>query len=122
MNSNLLMTIKSAELVTLLVFVLALLMLFLLEARARNKRSGARKGKIESSAIVLSIEETGIYIDHRPQVKMQMQVMPAKGRNFVAEVEEFVPVVTLASIRTGSTVKVKYDPENHKEIRLVYGL
>lgn len=119
MNSIFLFSVKSVEVLTLVVFTGVLVILFVLEARARFRKSRNVVQKIESNAIVLSLEETGIYINHQPQIKIQMQVIPSKGRNFVAELEEFVPVVELATIRAGATVRVKYNPENHKEIRLV---
>jgi hypothetical protein len=72
-----------------------------------------------AKAIVLAIEQTGLFLNHRPQVKMQMQVIPDRGRNFVVEIKEIMSYVELATIRTGSTVLVKFNPSNPKEIELL---
>ena len=76
---------------------------------------------VEAKAVVLTIERTGLYINHQPQVKMQMQVIPEKGRNFVAETSEVLSIFDIATIHAGSTVKVLYNPANTKEVALVKG-
>ena len=73
----------------------------------------------EAKAVVLAIEPTGLFIEHQPQVKMQMQVIPERGRNFIAEANEILSVFDMATIRAGSTVKVRYNPENMREESLV---
>ncbi len=77
------------------------------------------KQTLEARAIVLSIEQTGLYLDHKPQVKMQMQVLPEQGRNFVAEIKEILSFLDLDAIKAGSLVIVKYNPANIKEVSLV---
>ncbi len=74
---------------------------------------------VEAKAVVLAIEQTGLYVEHQPQVKMQMQVIPERGRNFIAETNEILSVFDMATIRAGSTVKVKYDPDNMRDVSLV---
>jgi hypothetical protein len=78
-------------------------------------------GHVEAQAIILSVEQTGLYMNHHPQVRMQVQVMPDKGRNFVTEVKQVVTFLQLGEIRTGGTIKVKYNPSNTKEITLIGG-
>jgi hypothetical protein len=92
--------------------------------RRKKKRNGLVWKKqtltgVEAKAVILAIEQTGLYIDHQPQVKMQMQVIPERGRNFIAETSEVLSVFDMATIRAGSTVKVKYNPENIREISLI---
>jgi hypothetical protein len=75
--------------------------------------------RLEAKAIILSVEQTGLFMNHQPQVKVQIQVLPDRGRNFVAEVKQVFSFLDLAQIRTGSTVTVKYNPSNIKEVVLV---
>lgn len=74
---------------------------------------------IQSSAIILAIEQTGVYMNNKPLVKLQMQVIPDKGRNFIAEVKEVLSSFDIKNLRNGSTVTVKYNVANVKEIALV---
>lgn len=109
----------------IIVLVLAILFVGVQLARKRNpsrklsyKQQQLLQGEV-AKAIVLAIEQTGLFLNHRPQVKMQMQVIPDRGRNFVVEIKEVVSYVELATIRTGSTVLVKFNPSNPKEIELL---
>jgi hypothetical protein len=70
-------------------------------------------------AIVLSIENTGTFLNDRVQMKIQVQVIPVKGRNFVTEIKELLTPEDLKNMRTGSTVSVKYNPMNRREISLI---
>jgi hypothetical protein len=107
--------------------VVILLAILLIGSQLIRGKYGSRKrlhkkqyiNGIEAKAIVLVIEQTGLFMNHKPQVKMQMQVIPDKGRNFVAEVKEILSFIDLEAIKAGCTVTVKYNPANIKEIMLV---
>lgn len=73
----------------------------------------------EAEATLLNMEQTGMYVNNLPQVKLQLQVQPGIGRNFVAETSEILSFIDLAHIKVGNTVRVKYNPMNNKEIMLV---
>ncbi len=77
-----------------------------------------RKG-IEAYAVVLDIEPTGCYIDNLPEVRMQVKVQPYTGRNFVAETKQVVSHAALMQLRTGSYLKIKYNPHNLKEVAVI---
>ena len=82
----------------------------------KNKRKMA--GPVISKAIVLSWENTGVLINNRPEIKLQVQVIPERGRNFVVEIKDtFSPEDTL-NVHTGSTIQVKYNSANTREIFL----
>ena len=70
-------------------------------------------------AVVLAMEETGVFMNQQPLIKLQMQVTPEKGRNFVVEVREVLTNSDKATIRSGSTVKVRYNPDNLKDTILI---
>ena len=110
------------------IVVLLLAILFVAAQAYRGRHAGMglirrrpQPGHIEAQAIILSIEQTGLYMNHHPQVRMQVQVMPDKGRNFVTEVKQVVTFLQLGQIRTGASIKVKYNPSNTKEITLIGG-
>src|SRR5688500_14392682 len=112
-----------ATLMETAIIVLVLAILFVAVQVIRKRKPGDRlsskkqvlDGEV-AKARVLAIEQTGLFLNHRPQVKMQMQVIPDRGRNFVVEIREIMSYVELATIRTGSTVLVKFNPSNPKEI------
>ena len=83
------------------------------------KTAGKIPGVVISKAIVLSVENTGAMVNDQAQLKMQLQVLPDKGRNFVIELKETVSPADSKDLRTGSTIRVKYNPANTKEISRV---
>jgi len=70
---------------------------------------------IEADAIILNIEQTGFYVNSKPQVRLQVQVKPLKGRNFVTEIND----IEDPQMKAGASVKVKYNPRNYRELILV---
>ena len=106
----------------ILVIVLAIIFTASQLVRRKNGRSSLfarRSGAIESMAVVLAMEETGVFMNQQPLIKLQMQVLPERGRNFVVEVREVMSAVDQAAIRSGSTVRVRYNPDNLKETVLI---
>jgi hypothetical protein len=70
---------------------------------------------IEAEAIILSIEQTGFYVNEKRQVRLQVQVKPLKGRNFVTEINE----LEQPGLKEGATIKVKYNPRNYRDLLLI---
>ena len=76
------------------------------------------KGR-EANAVLLNIQQTGILINNSQQVKLQIQVQPSIGRNFVSEISEVFNENELKQIQIGRVVKVKYNPANTKQILMI---
>ncbi|MGZ5189686.1 MAG: hypothetical protein ACXWCZ_01635 [Flavisolibacter sp.] len=74
---------------------------------------------VEAEAVILNMQQTGLYINNLPQVKLQIQVQPVSGQNFVTEAREILSFVDLAQLHIGETLVVKYNPANLKEVMLV---
>lgn len=100
--------------------VLLPIVLFVIKRFFKQDQTAHRAKYIqEANAIVLAVELTGLYLKQQAQVKLQVQVLPDKGRNFVAEVKAVFDVTTLNNIHMGTAMRVKYNPANTKEITLV---
>lgn len=117
------MDLSVLQIVGIIQGAILVLMLFagwwLYKRLGRTKRMTAEeieKIGVLAEAIVLDVYETGLYINNLPQVKLQIQVQPDKGRNFVAEVQQVIPDAEKEPLRSGSRVMVKFDPGNHKEV------
>jgi hypothetical protein len=74
---------------------------------------------VEADAVILCIQNTGVYLDGKPQVRLQLKVQPGSGRNFVAEAREFLSQAELSQLRVGATTCICYDPAHPKEVMLV---
>jgi sRNA-binding protein len=110
-----LLTFISIPIVILTLFVILRYTLFPLLQLARTNKRLLREGQ-EAKAVLLNMEQTGVYVNNRPQIKLQLQVHPLSGRNFVSETRAVLTMIDLSQLRIGSTLKVKYNPANTKEV------
>ena len=106
-----------AVITAVLYFVLSLTLFPLLKI-SQMKRRLLREG-LEAEAVLLNMEQTGLYVNNQPQIKLQVQVHPHTGRNFVSEIREVLTLIDLSQLRIGSTLKVKYNPTNPKEVMVL---
>ena len=95
--------------------------LFWISAKIFKKVSLKNKllhDKINAEAIVLSIQKRGLYKNNSQRVKLQMQIQPDKGRNFIAEINETISIADIEKFSVGSRVSVVYNPFSLKEVVL----
>jgi hypothetical protein len=112
--------IETASLIALLAVLFLAGQIFLLRSFIKGSpKHRGRNQQVEAKAIILAVEETGVYMNKQPLMKLQMQVIPEKGRNFITETKQVFSPVDMKDIRSGSTVTVKYNTGNQKEIALV---
>lgn len=77
------------------------------------------KSGTDAEGIVLQVHQTGTYVNNLPQLNIQMQVVPAKGQNFVTELKEIVALTDLPAVQPGLRLKVKFNPHNHKQVMIL---
>lgn len=85
----------------LLYFVFSRTLFPLLKTRQMKKR--LMNEGVEAEAVLLNMEQTGLYVNNQPQIKLQVQVQPPIGRNFASEVREVLTLIALSRLRTCST-------------------
>lgn len=102
-----------------LLITLPLLLIAIRKYFRTSKIIQQTKFQLEAKAVILAIELTGLVLQQQTQVKLQLQVLPEKGRNFVAEVKELFAIHELVVLQTGAAVKVRYNPANKRGIVLV---
>lgn len=76
-------------------------------------------GRAEADAVVLSANKTEHYINNQILIKLQIQVQPEKGRNFVTEISETIPAADIHTVIAGTKLKVRYNPFNTNDLSLV---
>jgi hypothetical protein len=94
---------------------------FWIASAFRKKVRDERKKKIlkegvEANATVLNIKPTGEYLNNLPEFQVKVQIKPKAGEDFIAEMTEILSYSKYDSIRQGSQVLVKYDPEYYKRV------
>lgn len=105
-----------------MVLVIALLAIFFLAGKivwgGRVKGlNWSKPDHVESRAIVLNVEQTGLFLNQHAHVKLQVRVIG--GRTFVSELQELLSARELAGIHSGATVMVRYNPDTRNGLVLV---
>jgi len=83
--------------------------------KAKQKQKILREG-IEASATVLNIKPTGEYLNNLPEYQRKVKIQHPNVMVFVAEVTETLSYSKYDSMKQGSQVLVKYDPEYYKRV------
>jgi len=101
--------------------ILICMVAFWIVSSIRKKIREERKKKIlkvgvQANAKVLDIRPTGEYLNNLPEFHVQVQIKPKNGADFVAEMTEALSYPKYSSLRNGSQVVVKYDPEYYKRV------
>lgn len=104
--------------------ILICMVTFWIVSSIRKKIREERKKKIlikgvQANAKVLQIKPTGEYLNNLPEFHVQVQIKPENGADFVAEMTEAFSYPKYNSLRNGSQVTVKYDPDYYKRVILL---
>jgi len=76
----------------------------------------------EADATILNVRHTGRFRSKLPRVKMVVQVKPVGARSFVVELKQIIAFEQIPQFRQGRIVRVKYNPDNPKQITLLPSL
>lgn len=64
-----------------------------------------------ATAKVVSLSQTGTYINRNPMVRIVLEVQPPHGSPFHTETERLTTLVDLPRLQPGTSVSVRYDPD-----------
>ena len=99
------------------VVVISLLPVFRLVMRGQSNRALMAKGQ-RAQATIVSVQQTGTFVNNNPQVSLVLDVRPDAGPGFQARAVHVVPMVALPRIQPGNVVPVRYDPANPAKVAL----
>lgn len=75
---------------------------------------------IKGEAEILWREQTGTYINELPQVKFKLRIKTSLSEPYELEYKDVVSMLDLPSIKVGAILPVYVDPNNDKNILLMY--
>jgi putative oligomerization/nucleic acid binding protein len=85
-----------------------------------NRRVGAMQALKTTGrpgqAQILEAEQTGVYINESPQVKMRLRVEAQGIPSYECEKKATVPLIALGVLGSGRPLSVYVDPEDHENI------
>lgn len=74
---------------------------------------------VAATATIVRVWDTGTRINDNPRVGMLLQVQPATGAPFQAEIKETVSIVQMPMFQPGAHLEVKYDPAHPTNVAIV---
>lgn len=80
------------------------------------RRKNALETWLPAAAKVLSVSETGTYINNMPKIKFVLEVTSDSNGVYQAEHREVVSMVNIASYSVGSVHQVRVNPGNPKKM------
>jgi len=88
--------------------------------RINDREINLMEHGIQGGAEILSREQTGVYINELPQVKFLLKITSPFGETYELEHKDVVSMLDMVSINVGAKIPVFIDPNNNKNILLVY--
>ncbi len=64
-----------------------------------------------ATAEILSVENTGTYINNAPVVRFGLEVRPQGETPFTSETERLLSFARLSALQPGTVISVRYDPD-----------
>ena len=97
-----------------------LILIFAVIGRAGARRDRLLREGIQGTATVLGMEQTGVYINEQPQVKLRLRVEAPGITPYEVERNEIVPMLALGSLSQGQ-LNVAIDPNDHQRVAVDWG-
>lgn len=73
---------------------------------------------VQANGKIVEMWDTGVTINNQPQIGMKIEVYPASGMPFTAEVSQVISRLQTAYYQAGVSCVVRYDPANTKKIAI----
>ncbi len=86
------------------------------EVRREMLRQALVEDGADAQATVLSLRQTGKFINDNPEVALQLRVEPEGAEAFEVELTQTIAQVELPAYQPGARVEVKYDPGDHERV------
>jgi len=85
-----------------------------------RRETNLRENGLQGQAKILSVEQTGTYVNNLPQVKFLLEITSPYGEIYQLEHKEVVSMLSLGAIQVGAILPVFIEPNNKKNILLGY--
>lgn len=89
----------------------------ILEAFTGNNSPEFRTAPVGLGTVV-SVAQTGTYINEQPQVRVEFEVEAADGKTFTSHAKMIVPLTELALLQPGVVLPVRYLPDKPEKVQV----
>lgn len=88
--------------------------------RINDRETNLMENGLQGEAKILSRDQTGVYINELPQVKFLLKITSPYGETYEMEYKDVLSMLDIGSVNVGAKLPVFIDPNNNKNILLVY--
>lgn len=88
-------------------------------APAREARDLRENGE-QAPATILKIWDTGVKVNHNPQIGLLLEVTPQNREPYQVETQAVVSMLALPQVQPGSELSVYVDPQNPRRVALPF--
>lgn len=82
------------------------------------ERSRILSKGVPAQATIMRIWETGMRVNHQPQVGFELQVHPPNAQPYVTQTTMVVSALAIPRIQPGTVVPCKFDPSDPSKVAL----
>jgi hypothetical protein len=87
-----------------------------------RKAVGPDRSTLESGiaarARIVNVRQTGMLVNHQPQIAFTLEVYPPSGTPYQMETKAVIPMVNIPQFQPGAEVPVKIHPANASKVVL----
>jgi hypothetical protein len=73
---------------------------------------------MDATASILSLRQTGMYVNNQPQVEMELQIDAPRHGSYKATKKQIVPLILLGRLSSGLPLAVKVDPADRNKFAI----
>lgn len=85
-------------------------------ARGYHEAQRLRASGVPGQAQILSMRQTGVYMNEQPQIQLNLQVQTEMHGPYQTTVTEYVPLMLLGTLSRGRPLPVKVDPADPQNL------
>jgi len=112
------LAICGSTVLTLAVTVGITLLVMRVVRKAINPDPGILQNGIPAQATILNVQQTGVLVNHQPQVAFDLVVHPPGGAPYQARVKAIIPMVNIPQFQPGAQVSVKIHPTDPTKVAM----
>jgi hypothetical protein len=90
-------------------------------ARGYHEAQRLRTQGVPGQASIVSMRQTGVYLNEQPQVELTLQVQTEMHASYQVTVREYVPLMMLGVLSSGRPLPVKVDPADPQKLVIEWG-
>jgi hypothetical protein len=104
--------------ITILFPIVILAFIFSIIGKSRGENEKLLKTGLPAKAKILSVSDTGVKINYKPRIALELEVTPQTGSPFNAKIYTLVSFFQQQPYQPGMIVNVRYYPDNLKAVAL----